>query len=135
MAGPLRIIGTPTAIEALVEDLPKGSDNQTDFALEKLGSKAIPFLMPLFDDEGSSQAAARVIAAMGDSAIPFVQSWSQIANDPDEPLKKRLAALRAISAFGAISQIRRGIATVIIFLSGIRGPCASGSNARVGSEL
>ena len=101
MAGPLRIIGTPAAIEALVEDLPKGSENQTDFALEKLGPKAIPFLMPLFEDESTAQAASRVIAAMGDSAVPFGKSWSQIANDPEEPLKKRLAALRAISALGA----------------------------------
>jgi len=33
MASPLRTIGTPAAIEVLVEDLPKGSENQTDFAL------------------------------------------------------------------------------------------------------
>ncbi len=101
MAGPLRIIGTPAAIEALVEDLPKGSENQTDFALGKLGPKAIPYLMPLFEDETTSQAAARVIVSMGDSAVPFGKSWSQIANNPEEPLRKRLAALRAISALGA----------------------------------
>jgi hypothetical protein len=101
MAGPLRMIGTPAAIEALVEDLPKGSENQTDFALEKLGPKAIPFLMPLLENENTSPSAIRVIRLMGDSAASFQSSWSQVANDPGEPLSKRLAALKAMSALGA----------------------------------
>ncbi len=96
MAGPLGKIGTSAAIEALVEDLPKGSENQTDFTLEKLGPRAIPFLMPLFDNESTAPSAARVIKLMGDSAAPLPGSWSQVANDPGEPLVKRLAALRAI---------------------------------------
>jgi hypothetical protein len=100
MAGPLRTIGTPAAIEALVEDLPRGSENQTDFALEKLGPRAIPALMPLLENENTSPSATRVIKLMGDSAAPLQSSWSQVANDPGEPLTKRLAALRAISALG-----------------------------------
>lgn len=101
MAGPLRTIGTPEAIEALVEDLPKGSDNQTDFALSKLGPKAIPFLMPLFEGEATSPSAARVFKLMDGSAVPFAQSWSEQAINSALPLKGRLAALRAIGALGA----------------------------------
>lgn len=110
MAGPLRTIGTPTAIEALVEDLPKGSENQTDFALEKLGPRAIPALMPLLENENTSPSATRVIKLMGDSAAPLQSTWSQIANDPGEPLTKRLAALRAISALG--SRARQSAASI-----------------------
>jgi hypothetical protein len=100
MARPLRTIGTPAAIEALVEDLPKGSENQTDFALEKLGARAIPALMPLLENDETVPSAIRVIKLMGDSVAPLQSSWSQIANNAGEPLTKRLAALRAISALG-----------------------------------
>ncbi len=101
MATPLGTIGTRTAIEALVEDLPKGSDNQTDFALEKLGSRAIPALMPLLENDNTAPPAVRVIKLMGKSVAPLQSRWTQIANDADEPLTKRLAALRAISALGS----------------------------------
>jgi hypothetical protein len=37
VARPLGEIATPEAIQALVEDLPKGGENQTDFALSNLG--------------------------------------------------------------------------------------------------
>jgi hypothetical protein len=100
MAGPLGTIGTPAAIEALVEDFPKGSENQTDFALEKLGPRAIPSLMPLLKNENTSPSASRVIKLMGDSVVPLQTSWSLVANDPAEPLTNRLAALRAIGALG-----------------------------------
>lgn len=100
MARPLKQIGTPAAIQALVEDLPKESDSQTDFALVSLGAKAIPFLMPLLEAEKTSQAASMVIEKMGDAAIPFAQAWSEQAGDSAEPLNKRLAALKAIGALG-----------------------------------
>lgn len=108
MARPLRIIGTPEAIEALVEDLRNGienhadfAENQTSFALEKLGPRAIPALMPLLENDDTAPSAMRVIKSMGDSVVSFQSSWSQIANDTREPLTKRLASLRAISALGS----------------------------------
>ena len=100
LAGPLRKIGNHAAIEALVEDLPKGSENQTDFALKDLGAKAIPFLMPLLEDENTAKPAVRLISLMGVTAVPFQKQWSEIADDPDEPLQKRLAAMRAVGALG-----------------------------------
>ena len=110
MARPLRTIGTPAAIEALVEDLPKGSENQTDFALEKLGAQAIPALMPLLENDDTVPSATRVIKLMGESVDPLQSSWSQIANNIGEPLTKRLAALRAISALG--SKARQSAASI-----------------------
>jgi hypothetical protein len=47
---------------------------------------------------------------MGDSVGSLQSNWSQIANDPGEPLTKRLAALRAISALGGIA--RRSAASI-----------------------
>lgn len=57
--------------------------------------------MPLFENENTAPTAARVIKLMGDSAAPLQSSWSRVANDPGEPLIKRLAALRAIGALGS----------------------------------
>jgi len=101
LARPLGEIGTPEAIRALVEDLPKGSDNQTDFALAKLGPKAVPFLMPLLEEKKTAKSAQRVISEMDDSALPFAFRWAQCATDPSKSMKLRLAALRGIAAFGS----------------------------------
>jgi HEAT repeat protein len=101
LARPLGEIGTPEAIRALVEDLPKGSDNQTDFALGKLGPKAVPFLMPLLEREKTAKSAQRVISQMDDSALPFASDWAQCATDPSQPMRLRLAALRGIAALGS----------------------------------
>ena len=65
MAKPLATIATPAAIEALVEDLPKGSENQTDFALEELGPRAVPALMPLLENPDTAPPAIRAIKSMG----------------------------------------------------------------------
>jgi len=101
LARPLGEIGTPEAIRALVEDLPKGSENQTDFALAKLGPKAIPFLMPLLEREKTAKSAQRIIAEMDDSALPVASRWAKRATDPSQPMRVRLAALRGIAAFGS----------------------------------
>ena len=94
-------IGTPDAIRALVEDLPKSSENQTDFALAKLGPTAIPFLIPLLEETRTAASAQRVISEMDDSALPFALRWAQDATDPNKSIKIRLAALRGIAAFGS----------------------------------
>jgi len=41
VARPLGRIATPEAIQTLVEDLPRGEENQTDFALSHLGARAM----------------------------------------------------------------------------------------------
>jgi HEAT repeat protein len=101
LARPLGEIGTPDAIRALVEDLPKGSKNQTDFALAKLGTKVIPFLMPLLEGNKTAKSAQRVIGEMDDSALPFASHWAQIATDPSKSMRVRLGALRGIAASGS----------------------------------
>ena len=110
MAKPLASIATPAAIAALVEDLPKGSENQTDFALEKLGPRAVPALMPLLENEESAPPAIRVIKLMGDSVSSLQAEWVQTATNPAKPLPERLAALRAISALG--SRARRSASPI-----------------------
>src|SRR5258708_1570858 len=87
LARPLGQIGTPEAIRVLVEDLPKGSENQTDFALAKLGPKAIPFLMPLLERKTTAESAQRVIRKMDDSALPFASLWARAASDASQPMR------------------------------------------------
>jgi len=101
VARPLGRIGTIEAIEALVEDLPKSdSGNQTDFALAQLGDKAVPYLLPLFDNEKTARLATGVLASMKPLPTSFVPSWVRLATDPHEPTKRRIAALRAIASIG-----------------------------------
>jgi hypothetical protein len=102
VARPLGQIGTPDAIRALVEDLSTGADveSQTGFALEKLGAKAVPFLMPLLGDEEKSRLAARVIAEMDPLPVSFTSTWVSTALDSKKPSIERLAALRGIAALG-----------------------------------
>jgi HEAT repeat protein len=74
LARPLGEIGTPEAIRALVEDLPKGSENQTDFALAKLGPKAIPFLMPLLEREKTAKSRHHATELVRSSAADLLES-------------------------------------------------------------
>lgn len=100
LARPLGEIGTPEAIQALVEDLPNGSQNQTDGALSRLGVKAIPYLFPLLESDKNAESAAHVISDMGGAALPFATKWAAQAGDRGRPQKVRLAALRGIAAIG-----------------------------------
>jgi HEAT repeat protein len=97
IARPLGEIGTQEAIQVLVEDL---SDHrgQTDFALSQLGDKALPYLIPLLEDDRRAPAAALVIGEMKEAAAPSTPAWVALALDPKQPQAKRLAALRAVAA-------------------------------------
>ncbi len=106
VARPLGQIGSPDAIRALVDDLSDVNDveNQTGFALSKLGARAIPFLMPILENDQKSLLAAQVIAEMEPLPISYVNAWVVVALDPQKPLKERLAALRGIAALGPAAQ-------------------------------
>lgn len=93
-------IATPQAIQALVEDLPKGSQNQTDFAFAELGAKAIPYLFPVLESDKNAASAARIISDMGSVAVPFASDWAALAVDTQQQLKTRLAALRGSKRSG-----------------------------------
>ena len=93
-------IATPEAIRALVEDLPKGSENQTDFALSKLGAKAVPYLFPVLESDKNASSAPQIIRNMNTLAVPFVSQWATQAADPQQPVQARLGALRGIAAVG-----------------------------------
>lgn len=100
LARPLGRIATPEAIEALVEDLPRGENNQTDFALEQLGARAIPYLFPLLKNDKTAASASRVISAMNPIPVSYAAEWVVIASNPDQKMKDRFAALRGIAALG-----------------------------------
>ena len=99
-------IGTPDAIRALVEDLSTAADieSQTGFALEKLGPKAIPFLIPLLKDQEKSLLAAQVIAEMDPLPTAYASTWVVTALDAEVPLEARMAALRGIAALGPAAE-------------------------------
>lgn len=101
LAVPLGEIGTREAIAALVEDLPKSEEgNQTEFALSKLGLKAVPALFPLLQDEKTAPSVVPVLADMEASALPAVPEWSAFAMDLGQRERVRLGALRGIAAIG-----------------------------------
>ena len=100
LARPLGRIATPEAIEALVEDLPYGEYNQTDFALKHLGVRAIPYLSPLLNNDKTAASASRVISAMNPIPVSFASEWVAIASNPDRKIEERIAALRGIAALG-----------------------------------
>lgn len=106
VARPLGQIGSPEAIRTLVEDLSSASDieNQTGFALSKLGPRAIPYLTPLFEDDEKSQLAAGVFAEMKPIPISFASTWTEVALNAQRPLKERVGALRAIAALGPAAE-------------------------------
>jgi HEAT repeat protein len=100
LARPLGRIGTPEAIEALVEDLPNGEENQTDFALEQLGARAVPYLYPLLKSDQNAASAARVISAMHPLPVSYACDWAATALDPSKKYEDRIATLRGIAALG-----------------------------------
>ena len=100
VAGPLGCIGTPEAIEALIEDLPRGEENQTDSALEHIGARAIPYLFPLLKNDKTAASASRVISEMNPILVSYAAEWVAIASNPDQEMEERFAALRGIAALG-----------------------------------
>lgn len=106
VARPLGQIGSPPAIHALVEDLSQANDveNQTGFALSKLGSTALPELMLLLESDEKARLAAEVIAEMTPLPIAYAANWTVLALDSREPLRERVAALRGIAALGPAAE-------------------------------
>lgn len=116
VARPLGQIGTPDAIRALVEDLSTAADteSQTGFALKKLGSRAVPYLVPLLERQEKSLLAAQVIAEMNPLPISYASTWIPIALDANEPIEARTAALRGIAALGpAVEQTSEALHALI----------------------
>lgn len=93
-------VGTPEAMQALADDMRRGTQGQSDYALGLLGARAVPYLFPLLEDTQSTRGAARVIAAMGEESKPFAESWARLAADPRQPTAVRLGALRGLAALG-----------------------------------
>jgi len=104
-ANALGRIGTPAAIEALIEDLPHGAASQTGGALKNLGQPALPYLLDFMTkhagpNDNAFPEAMEVITQMGPGAASAVGPWSDIAADERESIDRRLAALRGLEAMG-----------------------------------
>lgn len=101
IAWPLGEIATPDAIQALVDDLVViGSLSQTGGALKRLGATALPYLLPLLEDERQAWEVAAVIHNMGTKALDEAAHWLALAESSGHPKSLRLAALRGLAAMG-----------------------------------
>jgi HEAT repeat protein len=101
IARPLAEIKTPEAVQALVEDLAViGSQSQTGWALVKIGPKALPYLIPILENDKGAHAAASVIREMGREALVEAPYWASLAASTGNPKNVRLAALRGLAAMG-----------------------------------
>ena len=102
MARPLAEIATPEAIEALIEDLAalRDAQNQTGWALAKIGPVALPYLLPVLADEEQAFKARGVIHGMKKQAWLVAPEWASLAAGMGNPKNMRLAALRGLAAMG-----------------------------------
>ena len=109
-------IGTPEAIQALVENLrrnPESVPNQTTVALERLGDKAVPYLLqaytckPRCGSVAFIRALTIVFGRMEEKAEPAVTPLIAKANDTSQPLPLRIAALRTLEAIGPYAKAQR----------------------------
>jgi hypothetical protein len=101
VARPLGEIASPDAIQALVDDLAvSGAANQTGWALKNLGARALPYLLPLLEDEQKAHAADTVIREMKTNALDGATNWLSLAESVGHPKSLRLAALRGLAAMG-----------------------------------
>jgi HEAT repeat protein len=100
-ARPLGAIGTPEAINALVEDVRvHGAENQSGFALSQLGDRAFPYLMPFLSDDRQWREAATILRDMKSKAVDGLDAWLTIALDARKSERERVGALRGIGILG-----------------------------------
>lgn len=105
-------LGTDGAIRALVDDLKNGDNNQTSFALEQLGPRVLPYLLPLLElpdpedlppdtpYQGGWLTAASVIKANKSNSLSIADEWVNLASNRRKIAVQRIAALRGLSAIG-----------------------------------
>lgn len=104
-------IGTPKAIDFLVNELVRGRDaqNQTTWAIKTLGEKAIPRLLRVYQtnlgwDDRLAQTMDRVFHQLASHAEPAVDPLRQIVNDAKASTAKRMRAMRALGAIGITAE-------------------------------
>jgi HEAT repeat protein len=90
-------IPTPEAIKVLVEDIKKnGTSNQSGFVLSKMGARVIPYLLVALEDDRHWQETASLLGTFKQECIESAPIWAQVATDEGHPVRRRLAAIRAI---------------------------------------
>lgn len=105
-------IGSPAAIEVLIEDLPyAGIHSQTGWALAKLGTDVLPYVLSMLEPTSANNeteprrvrdrtvfAAQWLIGQMRSSALAVADEWIAISRNRRERKSRRIAALTGLAA-------------------------------------
>ncbi len=105
-------IGSPAAIEVLIDDLPHaGVFSQTGWALTQLGIDVLPYILSMLEPTSESNepepvrvrertvsAAHWLIGRMRSSALVVADEWIAISRNRRERKSRRIAALTGLAA-------------------------------------
>jgi len=95
-------VGTPEAIRALVERLRWWGDGDgTGAILQKMGSKATPYLLAALGDGKVWNNLVKVVLASQPALAADVPRWTAVATDRAQHKHARIAALRLVEAADA----------------------------------
>ena len=104
-------IGTPKAIEFLIDELKKEKKKYTQvtYSFELLGGNGIPYLMKLYKDSPKAdeqllQTVNFIFGKLGDNAEAAVDSLTEIACDKNIDSKIRIYAIRGLGQIGPKAQ-------------------------------
>jgi HEAT repeat protein len=104
-------IGTPRAVNFLIEELvrKRETQNQLTWAIEMLGSKAVPGLVRVYQnqtqwDEDLDQTMQSVMRRLGAKAASAVDPLFALATDNTQPAAKRRRAIIALGLIGEPAQ-------------------------------
>jgi HEAT repeat protein len=104
-------IGTPRAVNFLIEELvrQRETQNQLTWAIEMLGSKAVPGLVRVYQnqtqwDEDLDQTMQSVMRSLGAKAASAVDPLFALATDKTQPAAKRRRAIIALGLIGEPAQ-------------------------------
>ncbi|HEY2009007.1 MAG TPA: HEAT repeat domain-containing protein [Rhizomicrobium sp.] len=101
VARALAKIPTPEAIDALAEDVKEhGTQNQSGFALGKIGPRIFPNLVRALEDDHHWVETAALLKSLPDECEARAPGLARSALDAGQPLQRRLASLRAIYGCG-----------------------------------
>jgi HEAT repeat protein len=116
IADTLGEIGTPAAIEVLVEDLKsnKRGPGHTGLALQKLGSRAVPYLIFIPEGDVSLETAIVSLGEMDfDDAGPALRYWATTAADSTRPDSVRTAAIQGLAELRNVASGQAELSPVI----------------------
>lgn len=97
---PLARLGTPEALDALLQDLRNGAASRTGYALASLGPRVLPLLEPVLADDRVWREAATVIRSVEGDVSGQARAWRAVLADPRASAADKRAARRGLDALG-----------------------------------